>query len=46
MRKMMRRRRPHPSENRSDDEKLLNGPQLDGVANTQQDIDALFASLE
>ena len=35
-----------PADDRSEDEKLLNGPQLEGVANTQQDIDALFASLE
>ncbi|MEZ5825422.1 MAG: protein phosphatase CheZ [Geminicoccaceae bacterium] len=31
---------------RSDDEKLLNGPQTPAAANTQQDIDALFASFD
>ena len=32
-------------DNRTDDEKLLNGPQPSAAANTQQDIDALFAGL-
>jgi len=33
-------------DNRSEDEKLLNGPQTPAAANTQQDIDALFASFD
>ena len=31
---------------RTEDEKLLNGPQSHATANTQQDIDALFASFD
>ncbi|MCB1832929.1 MAG: protein phosphatase CheZ [Geminicoccaceae bacterium] len=34
------------TDRRSEDEKLLNGPQAPATANTQKDIDALFASFD